>query len=204
MSGACGRLRGLQREAAILPPGSEILLRERATRRGADCRVDVLYPGIDGAGAAPLGRQDPAVRPIGTSHEVEFRRPDGTEGSVRLVNPHYGAEPDVDACVALPGCSGKDLNENFRLTWYPGDVAYLKIRSLSTDADSPRPSATHSPRSGPGPANSSSICKKNLSGTRLWGCGNLLPADPGYGSYGPVSRSRIYDAALAARGIPRV
>ena len=188
-----------EEKAAILPPGSEIL---SVNGQPVGERIAGLMSCIPAS--TERVRRRWAVRvllygPIGTSHEVEFRRPDGTEGSVRLVNPHYGAEPDVDACVALPGCSGKELNENFRLTWYPGDVAYLKIGSFEYGQRQAFRNAFPEIRAR---ARKLILDLRNNSSRWLdYGAAEIfsrLTRDTVL--YGPVSRSRIYDAALAARG----
>lgn len=188
-------------KAAILPPGSEIL---SVNGQPVGERIAGLMSCIPAS--TERVRRRWAVRillygPIGTSHEVEFRRPDGTEGSVRLVNPHYGAEPDVDACVALPGCSGKELNENFRLTWYPGDVAYLKIRFFEYRCGQPQAFCnafleirTRARKLILDLRNNSSRGLDYVAAEIF----SRLTRDTVL--YGPVSRTRIYDAALAARG----
>lgn len=188
-----------EEKAAILPPGSEIL---SVNGQPVGERIAGLMSCIPAS--TERVRRRWAVRvllygPIGTSHEVEFRRPDGTEGSVRLVNPHYGAEPDVDACVALPGCSGKELNENFRLTWYPGDVACLKIGSF-------RPGRLFKAFHNAFPEVRARARKLILDlryndrGSNYMAAELLSHLTRDTVLYGPVSRTRIYDAGLSSWG----
>ena len=186
-------------KAAILPPGSEIL---SVNGQPVGERIAGLMSCIPAS--TERVRRRWAVRvllygPIGTSHEVEFRRPDGSEGSVRLVNPRYGAEPDVDMpCAALPGYSGTELNENFRLMWYPGDVAYLKIGSFEYGEAQAFRNAFPEIR-----ARARKLIldlRDNRQGINYTAAETFSRLTRDTVLYGPVSRSRIHDAALAAEG----
>ena len=188
-----------EEKAAILPPGSEIL---SVNGKPVGERIAGLMPCIPAS--TERTRRRWAVRillygPVGTSHEVEFRRPDGSEGSVRLVNPRYGAEPDVDMpCAALPGYSGTELNENFRLMWYPGDVAYLKIGSFEYGEAQAFRNAFPEIR-----ARARKLIldlRDNRQGINYTAAETFSRLTRDTVLYGPVSRSRIHDAALAAEG----
>ena len=116
-------------KAGIVPPGSELLAVDGEP-------VEARLVGVMARVAASTDRvrrrlavEELLLDLVGTAHEVEFLRPDGSRVQVRLVNRRR--EPGIDsATVALPGHSWAELHEDFRLTWYPGDVACLKIGSF--------------------------------------------------------------------------
>lgn len=116
-------------KAGLVPPGSEV--------RAVDGRpVEARLAGVMERVAASTDRvrrrlavEELLLDLVGTPHEVLFRRPDGTQTTVRLVNRRH--EPGADSTtMALPGHGWRELHEDFRLTWYPGDVACLKIGSF--------------------------------------------------------------------------
>ena len=116
-------------KASILPPGSEILAVDGQPVEAKLGREMSYVAASTDRVRRRLAVERVLLGLVGTPHEVSFRRPDGTEGSVRLVNARHepGQEPE---CVALPGRAWQELHEDFRLTWYPGDVACLKIGSF--------------------------------------------------------------------------
>lgn len=116
-------------KAAILPPGSEILT---VDGRPVEAKLGEVMPRISASTDRVRRRmavEEMLLDLVGTPHEVTFRRPDGAEACVRLVNARHAPEAD-SACVALPGRSWRELHEDFRVTWYPGDVACMKIGSF--------------------------------------------------------------------------
>ena len=116
-------------KASILPPGSEILAVDGQPVEAKLGREMSYVAASTDRVRRRLAVERVLLGLVGTPHEVSFRRPDGTEGSVRLVNARH--EPGQESeCVALPGRAWQDLHEDFRLTWYPGDVACLKIGSF--------------------------------------------------------------------------
>lgn len=116
-------------KAEVMPPGSEILA---VDGRPVEERLGKVMPRVSASTdrvRRRLAVEEVLLDLVGTVHEVTFRRPDGSEACVKLVNGRHqpGEEP---ACVALPGRGWDELHEDFRLTWYPGDVACLKIGSF--------------------------------------------------------------------------
>lgn len=116
-------------KAALVPPGSEVV---SVNGEPVEARLEEVMSRVEAS--TDRVRRRMAVEEllqelVGTPHEVLFRRPDGSQTTVRLVN----CRPDslrMPACESLPGRSWDQLHEDFRLTWYPGDVAYLKIGSF--------------------------------------------------------------------------
>lgn len=116
-------------KAGLVPPGSELL---EIDGQRVEARLGKVIARV--AASTDRVRRRIAVDELlldlnGSSHEVRFLRPDGSETVVRLVNRCADTLPQP-ACVSLPGRSWKELHEDFRLTWYPGDVACLKIGSF--------------------------------------------------------------------------
>ena len=116
-------------KAELVPPGSEVLSVDGEP-------VEARLVGVMARVAASTDRvrrrmavDELLLDLLGTPHEVCFRRPDGSDVTVRLVNGRHDPSQPVE-CVALPGRSWDELHEDFRLTWYPGDVACLKIGSF--------------------------------------------------------------------------
>lgn len=116
-------------KADLVPPGSEVL---EVDGQQVEARLEEVMSRV--AASTDRVRRRIAVDEllldlVGTPHEVRFRRPDGSDATVRLVN----RRPDslrMPECASLPGRSWEELREDFRLTWYPDDVAYLKIGSF--------------------------------------------------------------------------
>ena len=180
-------------KASILPPGSEILSVNGQPVGEAMSRVLDRMPRRHALKWLLYG-------PIGTPHEVEFRRPDGTRGSVQLVNPRYGSEPEMDTPVAaLPGRSWKDLHEDFRLTWYPGDVACLKIGSFEPGQLF---KAFHDalPEIRARARKLILDLRFNSRGSDYMAAELISHLTRDTVLYGPLLRNRIYDAALASWG----
>lgn len=185
-------------KAAILPPGSEIL---SVDGRPVEAKLGEAMSRV--SASTDRVRRRLAVEKllldlIGTPHEVLFRRPDGTEGSVRLVNGRHeaGQEP---RCAALPGRSWDELHEDFRLTWYPGDVACLKIGSF-------RPGRLFKAFHDAFPEVKARARKLivdlryNDRGSNYMAAELLSHLTADTVLYGPVSRTRIYDAGLSSWG----
>lgn len=116
-------------KAALVPPGSEVV---SVNGQGVEACLEEVMSRV--AASTDRARRRIAVDEllldlVGTPHEVLFRRPDGSQTSVRLVN----CAPDSlrrTACTSLAGQSWAERHEDFSLTWYPGDVACLKIGSF--------------------------------------------------------------------------
>ncbi len=116
-------------KAEIVPPGSEVV---EVDGQRVEARLEEVMSRVSASTDRVRRRiavDELLLDLIGSSHEVEFRRPDGTGVCVRLVNRR--ADPSqMPECVSLPGRSWEELRADFRLEWYPGDVAYLKIGSF--------------------------------------------------------------------------
>lgn len=116
-------------KASILPPGSEILAIDGQPVEARLGQVMARVSASTDRVRRRLAVEQVLLDLVGTPHEVTFRRPDGAEACVRLVNarPEPGERIESEA---LPGHSWDELHEDFRVTWYPGDVACLKIGSF--------------------------------------------------------------------------
>lgn len=113
-------------KAALVPPGSEVLAvdGQRVEARLEDVMSRV--PASTDRVRRRIAVEELLLDLVGTPHEVEFGRPDGTQTTVRLVN-RLPDSTRLCETVALPGRSWAERRESFRLEWLPGDVAYLKI-----------------------------------------------------------------------------
>lgn len=185
-------------KAAILPPGSELL---SVDGRPVEAKLGEVMSRV--SASTDRVRRRLAVEKLlldllGTPHEVLFRRPDGTEGSVRLVNGRHEEGQDPH-CLALPGRSWDELHEDFRLTWYPGDVACLKIGSF-------RPGRLFKAFHNAFPEVRARARKLILDlryndrGSNYMAAELLSHLTRDTVLYGPVSRTRIYDAGLSSWG----
>lgn len=115
-------------KAAEVPPGSEVVSVDG--RPAAECLAGaMLRVSASNERARRYKAAGELLRGLaGTEHEVEFRRPDGSSVRVRLVNAS-GEYGDSDL-ASLPGRDRRSLRAPFRLEWYPGDVAYVKLGSF--------------------------------------------------------------------------
>lgn len=114
-------------KAELVPPGSEVVA---VDGEGVEARLGEVMDRVS-ASTDPVRRRI-AVEELllldlqGTSHDVAFCRPDGSQTTVRLVN-RLPDSTRLCQTTALPGRSWAEQREDFRLEWLPGDVAYLKI-----------------------------------------------------------------------------
>lgn len=116
-------------KAALVPPGSEVLSVDGQPVEARLAEVMERVAASTGRVRRRLAVEELLLDLIGTPHEVLFRRPDGTQTTVRLVNGRHDPADEPET-VALPGYGWRELHEDFRLTWYPGEVACLKIGSF--------------------------------------------------------------------------
>lgn len=116
-------------KAELVPPGSEVTA---VDGQRVEARLEEVMSRVSASTERVRRRiavEELLLDLVGTPHEVQFVRPDGTQTSVRLVN----RLPDSTLLcenVSLPGRSWAEQREDFRLEWLPGDVAYLKIATF--------------------------------------------------------------------------
>ena len=116
-------------KAQLMPPGSEILAVDGRPVEAWLGEVMTRVSASTDRVRRRLAVEQMLLDMVGSPHEVTFRRPDGSQACVRLVNARPEAGERI-ACTALPGHGWDELHEDFRVTWYPGDVACLKIGSF--------------------------------------------------------------------------
>lgn len=110
-------------KAAEVPVGSEIIeVNDRPVKESLDEVASRISASTDHvrlkkAGYGLFGSS------IYTGRKVKFRRPDGKEKTYTLYNDYQDGYHKLQA-VSLPASTGY---EPFRIEWYPGDVAYVKI-----------------------------------------------------------------------------
>lgn len=185
-------------KADLVPPGSEVVA---VNGQLVEARLEEVMSRV--AASTDRVRRRIAVDEllldlIGTPHEVLFRRPDGTETTVRLVNRRPDPERMPES-VSLPGRSWERMREDFRLEWYPGDVAYLKIGTF-------RPGRVFKAFHDAFPEVQARAKKLivdlrfNERGSDYMAAEFLSHLTRDTVLYGPVWRTRTYDASLSSWG----